>query len=89
MLSRNPRGRCNRDLSADDLLEVGAIQDAGLNLWEQLVKRRSFSTRSGLQMLRVARTIADLRDSREVTPEDIAEASCYRCSDLLNQASLV
>ena len=85
MLRRNPDGCCNRDLSADDLLAVGAIQETGLNLWEQLVKRRSFSTRSGLQMLRVARTIADLRDSREVSPEDVAEASCYRCSDLQQQ----
>ena len=87
MLNRNPEGRCNKDLTADDLLNVGAIQDAGLNLWEQVVKQRSMSTRSGLQMLRVARTIADLHDSREVSAEDVAEASCYRCADLLQQGS--
>lgn len=87
MRNRNPEGCCNRDLTADDLLDVGAIQDAGLNLWEQVVKQRSVSTRSGLQMLRVARTIADLRDAREVSEEDVAEASCYRCSDLLQQVS--
>jgi magnesium chelatase family protein len=47
------------------------------------MEQRGLSTRSGLQLLRVARTIADLNDRSTVNRNAVAEASFYRCSDLL------
>ena len=66
-------------------LEDGAIEAAALKLWEQLINQRGLSTRSGLQLLRVARTIADLNDRASVDRNAVAEASCFRCTDLLKQ----
>ncbi|QNI62564.1 putative ATP-dependent protease [Synechococcus sp. TAK9802] len=35
--------------------------------------------------MRVARTIADLNDRASVDRNAVAEASCFRCTDLLKQ----
>ena len=43
---------------------------------------RRLSLRSGLCLLRVARTVADLRDDPEVTVADLASALCFRSFDL-------
>ena len=83
MQSRNPAGCRNGRLSAKALRQSGAIETAALDLWEQLIKQRGLSTRSSLQLLRVARTIADLNDQSSVNRNAVAEASCYRCTDLL------
>ena len=40
---------------------------------------------SSLQLLRVARTIADLNDRTSIDRNAVAEASCFRCTDLLKQ----
>ncbi|WP_392345437.1 hypothetical protein [Parasynechococcus sp.] len=48
------------------LRQSGAIEAAALELWEQLINQRGLSTRSSLQLLRVARTIADLNDRTSV-----------------------
>ena len=40
---------------------------------------------SSLQLLRVARTIADLNDRASIDRNAVAEASCFRCTDLLKQ----
>ena len=64
---------------------TGAIEAAALELWEQLINQRGLSTRSSLQLLRVARTIADLNDRASVDRNAVAEASCFRCTDLLKQ----
>ena len=85
MQQRNPAGASNGRLSAAALSQSGAIDAAGLELWEQLIDQRGLSTRSSLQLLRVARTIADLNDRITVDRNAVAEASCYRCSDLLMQ----
>ena len=65
--------------------QTGAIEAAALELWEQLINQRGLSTRSSLQLLRVARTIADLNDRASVDLTAVAEASCFRCTDLLKQ----
>lgn len=87
MEQRNPQGCLNRNLSANDLNQLGSFQPDALNLWEQVVARRALSTRSGLQLLRVSRTIADLHQSPSVTSEAIAEASCFRCSEHIMAAT--
>ena len=85
MQRRNPGGDSNGRLSAAALRQTGAIEAAALELWEQLINQRGLSTRSGLQLLRVARTIADLNDRASVDRNAVAEASCFRCTDLLKQ----
>ena len=45
--------------------------------------QRGLSTRSGIRLLRVARTVADLNASESVGTNDLAEASGFRCADLL------
>ncbi len=85
MQRRNPGGDSNGRLSASALRQSGAIEAAALELWEQLINQRELSTRSSLQLLRVARTIADLNDRASVDRNAVAEASCFRCTDLLKQ----
>ena len=62
MQRRNPGGDSNGRLSAAALRQTGAIEAAAIELWKQLINQRGLSTRSSLQLLRVARTIADLKD---------------------------
>ena len=54
-------------------------------LVEPLINQLGLSTRSSLQLLRVARTIDDLNDRASVDRNAVAEASCFRCTDLLKQ----
>ena len=48
---------------------------------------RSALRNSGFRgpLVRVARTIADLNDRASVDRNAVAEASCFRCTDLLKQ----
>jgi len=85
MQRRNPGGDSNGLRSAAAVRQTGAIEAEALDLWEQLINQRGLSTRSGLQLLRVARTIADLNDRASVDRTAVAEASCFRCTDLLKQ----
>lgn len=87
MRKRNPKGCSNKQLSAKQLGDRGGFQPESLRLWEHIVEKRSLSTRSGLQLLRVARTIADLDQMETVPDEAIAQASFFRCADLLIPAS--
>ena len=83
MRERNPGGRCNRDLSAEDFGRVGRLEREALELWEHLIGCRRLTTRSALRLLQVARTIADLNGRESVCADAVAEASCYRCTDPL------
>ena len=83
---RQQRGASNGGLSAAALWQSGAFEAAALELWEQLINQRGLSTRSSLQLLRVARTVADLNDRTSVDRNAVAKASCLRCTDLLKQA---
>jgi magnesium chelatase family protein len=51
----------------------------GLRLLRHAVDRLGLSARGLDRLLRVARTIADLHDSEEVSSHDLAEALSYRC----------
>ena len=83
MIQRNPHRVCNRELSAHDLGHHGQFAAEALQLWERLVAQRGLSTRSGIRLLRVARTVADLNGRKTVGADDMAEASGFRCTDLL------
>ena len=85
MQRRNPGGESNGRMSAAALRQSGAIEATALDLWQQLINQRGLSTRSSLQLLPVARTIADLNDRTSIDRNAVAEASCFRCTDLLKQ----
>ena len=59
------------------------LEANGLTLWEREIEQRRLTTRSSLQLLRVARTIADLNGQDIVPTEAIADASGFRCMDLM------
>ncbi len=81
MLVRNPDSKLNRDLSAQDLGRVGQLDEKALELWEQVVNHRRLSARSGLRILKVARSLADLHDQDKVNKNEIAETMCFRSFD--------
>ena len=83
MRTRNPRGCSNRFLTTADLHLYGQFEANGLTLWERVIEQRRLTTRSSLQLLRVARTIADLNGQDTVPTEAIADASGFRCTDLM------
>ena len=89
MSERNPNGVPNRDLTARGLGRHGLFEASALQLWEQLVARRRLSTRSGIRLLRVARTVADLNNSGHVDADAVAEAAGFRCADLMQVENTV
>jgi len=85
MHQRNPNGCCNRDLSTADLKRHGAFKSGTITSWEQVLKARRLSLRSGLKLLKVSRTIADLAGQRDVTVAHLATALCFRSFDAQTQ----
>jgi len=84
MQARNPGGRCNGALDGEQLAAVVQLSDAAHQLWQRAVEQRRLSARSGLRLLRVARTIADLAGQEQILSEAISEALTYRSFDLMN-----
>ena len=87
MRNRNPRGCSNRFLTTADLHRYGQFEADALTLWERVIEQPRLTTRSSLQLLRVARTIADLNSQDTVPTEAIADASGFRCTDLIGNHS--
>jgi magnesium chelatase family protein len=81
MAARNPNGCLNAELSGLALGESAGGDSAVLERWEQAVRQRKLSARSGLRVLRVARTLADLRDQASISQGDLSEALCFRSFD--------
>ncbi len=82
MRQRNPDGLTNRELSAEGLQRHGRFKAETISHWEDVLRARRLSMRSGLRLLRVARTVADLRTSDQVTMEHLASALCFRSFDV-------
>ena len=84
MQQRNPDGRCNGSLDGEQLAATVLLSEAAQRLWQRAVEQRQLSARSGLRLLRVARTIADLEEQESVGPEAISEALTFRSFDLMH-----
>ena len=82
MMDRNPDQRSNRDLDAKALYECGQFSPDTIDRWDAVIQARRLSLRSGLRLLRVARSVADLRVSEMVEVPDLASALCFRSFDL-------
>jgi magnesium chelatase family protein len=82
MMRRNPEGCSNSDLPSGALKQVLGLDQASVNLWEAIITQRRLSARSADRILRVSRTLADLKGARTVGPGEISEALGYRSFDL-------
>lgn len=71
-------GRCNGSMDATDLRYYCVIDDEGAELMKQAFDTFGLTARSYDRILKVARTIADLEDSRHITADHLAEAINYR-----------
>jgi magnesium chelatase family protein len=82
MESRNPGGCSNSELPAGALKEVLGLDQACVNVWEAIITKRRLTARSADRILRVSRTLADLKGGKTVGTGDICEALGYRSFDL-------
>ncbi len=75
------RGAANAELGGESLLKHCAMAPEGQRLFQDLLRRRQLSLRTGHRLLRVARTIADLDDADILAAEHVAEAIGLRQLD--------
>lgn len=72
---------CNARMRARDIKKYCKLSPEGLAFLERAMERLKLSARAYTRILKVARTIADLAGSEEITTEHLAEAIQYRRLD--------
>ena len=75
------RGYYNAQLPSRLIRKLCALDDAGERTLEMAVRRMGFSARAHDRILKVARTIADIDESVNVSAKHVAEAVQYRSLD--------
>jgi len=75
------RGYYNSAIPARMIRKHCALDDAGERTLEMAVRRMGLSARAHDRILKVARTVADLDESQNVTAKHLAEAVQYRSLD--------
>lgn len=82
-LDRFHRGKitCNAQMSSRDVRRFCELDAAGKRLLEDAMTRLGLSVRAYTRILKVARTIADLRGCDAIASSDVAEAGQYRALD--------
>jgi magnesium chelatase family protein len=78
---QHARGFYNSRMPASDIRKVCALDDAGERTLEMAVRRMGLSARAHDRILKVARTVADLDHSLNVSAKHLAEAVQYRSLD--------
>ncbi len=76
----------NAQMNSSMVRNVCVINETGKNLIKQAMEKLSLSARAYDRILKVARTIADLADSKTIEIEHLAEAINYRSLDRENWA---
>lgn len=75
---KNTEIQCNADMGTKSIRHYCSLDDECMNLLKKAVVQFTLSARSYHKMIKVARTIADLRGGRDIAISDIAEALRYR-----------
>jgi magnesium chelatase family protein len=75
------RGHYNAHMPPSMVRKLCALDDPGERTLEMAVRRMGFSARAHDRILKVARTIADLDESANVSAKHVAEAVQYRSLD--------
>ncbi|MBV8689378.1 MAG: YifB family Mg chelatase-like AAA ATPase [Candidatus Eremiobacteraeota bacterium] len=75
---------CNADIPAHAVRAFCRLDDSAMRLLAAACAQRHFSARALDRIARVARTIADLADSEEITTQHVAEAIQYRSLERLD-----
>ncbi|WP_458296198.1 magnesium chelatase subunit ChlI family protein [Sphingobacterium zhuxiongii] len=71
----------NAQMSAKQIRDICLIDATGKNLLKTAMERLNLSARAYDRILKVARTIADLEQSIDITNEHLAEAIHFRSLD--------
>ena len=72
---------CNAQMNNKHVEELAAMSDPAKNLLGRAVERYALSMREYTRLIKVARTIADLRDENDISASAMAEAIQYRMLD--------
>jgi len=79
--------RCNAELSGNAIRTATRVSARAEQALADTVSRNHLSARAWARIIKVSRTIADLADSQQITPEHILEASSYRVLQTLDAAT--
>ena len=77
------RAIANSDMSSRDIKELVLLSDEAKQILKQATTTLSLSARSYHKVIKVAQTIADLEEKKEVAKEHILEALQYRAKSTL------
>ncbi len=77
----NPTVHCNAQMTSKLTRQHCQLSDECSTIMEQAMNRLGLSARAYDRILRVARTIADLEGSAQITPTHLGEAITYRSLD--------
>jgi magnesium chelatase family protein len=80
---------CNSQIPSKFIQQLCHLQPKSRQLLESAMSRLKLSARAYHRILKVARTIADLANEKEIQPEHVAEAIQYRSLDRSNWGNRV
>lgn len=78
----------NAELTPKLITTYCQLDDTSAALLGQALKKLNLSARAHDRILRLARTIADLADSKTITPQHLSEALQYRAMDQLYRTAI-
>ncbi len=82
--SNSEKIHCNAQMSTKQLRSLCKIDETGLQLLKNAINKLNLSARAYDRIIKVARTIADLENSENISTEHLAEAIHYRSLDREN-----
>lgn len=77
------QGKCNNALTVPELDTYSELHAEAKQLLSHIMTKLNLSARAYHRIIKVARTIADLEESRIINHKHLAEALHYRCLDRL------